>query len=73
MDHDQFFKRLMHLFLREFIELFFADWVGRFDFTRVEWLEQELFPDEKQEDHNGTAGIQEVLPVLPEAPRAQGD
>src|SRR5207237_5165694 len=45
VDHDQFFKRLMHLFLREFVDLFFADWVGRFDFAQVEWLEQEVFPD----------------------------
>ena len=35
VDHDQFFKRMMHLFLREFFELFFAEMVSRFDFDRV--------------------------------------
>jgi hypothetical protein len=30
--------------------------------------EPQLFVDEEQEDHYGTAGIEEILPALPEAP-----
>lgn len=44
-DHDQLFKELLHEFFREFIELFFPDWVDRFDFAHVEWLDKELFSD----------------------------
>jgi Domain of unknown function (DUF4351) len=64
VDHDQFFKRLMHLFLREFFELFFADWVDRFDFKRVEWLEQEVFPDPPR----GAKRVVDVLAKLPTVP-----
>jgi hypothetical protein len=28
----------------------------------------QLFFDEEQEDHDGTAGNEEILPALPEAP-----
>jgi hypothetical protein len=64
MDHDQFFNRLMHLFLREFMELFFPDWVDRFDFDRVEWLEQEVFPDPPK----GEKRVVDVLAKLPTIP-----
>lgn len=64
MDHDQFFKRMMHLFLREFFELFFADLVSRFDFDRVEWLEQELFRDPP----HGEKRVVDILARLPTVP-----
>jgi hypothetical protein len=35
--------------------------------------EPQLRNDEEQEDDTGTPGIQEVLPPLPLAPRAQGN
>jgi hypothetical protein len=35
--------------------------------------EPELFRHQKQENYHGTAGNEEVLPVLPEAPAAQGN
>jgi hypothetical protein len=35
--------------------------------------EPELFGHEEQEDHHGAAGNEEILPVLPEAPAAQGN
>jgi hypothetical protein len=35
--------------------------------------EPELFEYQKQEDHHGTAGDEQVLPSLPEAPAAQGN
>lgn len=64
MDHDQFFKRMMHLFLREFFELFFVDWLNRFDFDRVEWLEQEVFPDPPR----GEKRVVDILAKLPTIP-----
>jgi hypothetical protein len=33
----------------------------------------ELFGHQEQEDHYGAVGDEEVLPVLPEAPAAQGN
>lgn len=44
-DHDQRFKTLLKELLPEFFELFFADWAERFDFSSVEWLDKEVFPD----------------------------
>jgi hypothetical protein len=35
--------------------------------------ESELFGHQEQEDHHGTVGDEEILPVLPEAPAAQGN
>src|SRR5947209_2331830 len=45
MDHDQLFKTLLRTFFLEFFELFFPDWAARFDFTRIEWQDKELFLD----------------------------
>lgn len=61
MDHDQFFKRLMHLFLREFFDLFFPQWLDRLDISRVEWLEQEVFPDPPR----GEKRVVDILAKLP--------
>jgi hypothetical protein len=44
-DHDQRFKVLIREFLSEFITLFFPEWAKRFDFTRIEWLDKEVFLD----------------------------
>jgi hypothetical protein len=44
-DHDQRFKVLIREFLSEFLSLFFAEWAKRFDFTRIEWLDKEVFLD----------------------------
>jgi hypothetical protein len=33
----------------------------------------ELQQNEEQADDDGTSGIQEILPVLPQAPAASGD
>ncbi len=38
----------MQTFLREFIELFFPAWAARFDWSTIEWLEQEAFLDPPQ-------------------------
>jgi hypothetical protein len=45
MDHDQRFKTLLQTFFPEFFQLFFPDWAERFDFSTVEWLDTEVFPD----------------------------
>jgi hypothetical protein len=47
-DHDQRFKNLLREFFAAFFELFFPQWAARFDFSRVEWLEQEVFSDPPQ-------------------------
>ncbi len=44
-DHDQRFKVLLKAFFAEFFQTFFPAWADRFDFARVEWLEQEVFTD----------------------------
>jgi hypothetical protein len=44
-DHDQRLKTLIVEFFREFLSCFFPDWAGRFDYTDIEWLPQEVFPD----------------------------
>jgi hypothetical protein len=35
--------------------------------------EPELLGHQEQEDHHGATGDEEILPVLPEAPTAQGN
>lgn len=44
-DHDQRFKRLLRAFFEEFLQLFFSTWAARFDFSSVEWLDKEVFPN----------------------------
>jgi hypothetical protein len=48
MDHDQRFKTLLREFFAEFLRLFFAAWADRFDLSRVDWLDKEVFPDPPQ-------------------------
>lgn len=45
MDHDQRFKTLLKRFLGDFFRLFFPEWGAKFDFSSVEWLDTEVFPD----------------------------
>lgn len=45
VDHDQRFKSLLKVFFPEFFQAFFPAWADRFDFPRVDWLEQEVFTD----------------------------
>jgi hypothetical protein len=42
-------------------------------FSMHRMQEPELFGHQEQEDHHGAAGNEEILPVLPEAPAAQGN
>jgi hypothetical protein len=45
MDHDQRWKTLLHEFFEEFLRLFFPEWAKLVDFSQVEWLDTEVFPD----------------------------
>jgi hypothetical protein len=49
-EHDQRFKQLLQEFFPEFLNLFFPQQAARLDFSRVEWLDKELFPDAGQSD-----------------------
>jgi hypothetical protein len=60
-DHDQRFKNLIREFFADFLELFFAEWAARFDCTRVEWLDKEVFPDPPE----GTRSILDLVAKLP--------
>ncbi|HWB07925.1 MAG TPA: DUF4351 domain-containing protein [Pirellulales bacterium] len=46
--HDPRFKRLLQEFFAEFFWLFFPSWAGRFDFSRIEWLDKEIVSDSLQ-------------------------
>jgi hypothetical protein len=47
-DHDQRFKTLRREFFVEFLRLFYPAWAARFDLTRLEWLDKEVFTDPPQ-------------------------
>src|SRR5437016_14186823 len=47
-DHDQRFKTLLREFFADFFYLFFAAWADRFDFSQIEWLDKEVFPEPPQ-------------------------
>ena len=44
-DHDQRWKTLLREFLDEFFRRFFPEWAELLDFSQVEWLDKEVFPD----------------------------
>src|SRR5262245_42613342 len=43
LDHDQRLKVLLKEFFEAFFLAFFPDWAQRFEFTTIDWLDQELF------------------------------
>jgi predicted transposase/invertase (TIGR01784 family) len=45
MLHDPLFKELLREFFREFLEMFYPDVAARLDFTRVTFLDKEVFTD----------------------------
>ncbi|RAU93479.1 transposase [Paenibacillus sp. YN15] len=45
VDHDRLYKELLQTFFREFMELFFAEAAVQLDFSRVEFLSEELVTD----------------------------
>jgi hypothetical protein len=44
-DHDQRWKTLLREFLEDFFRGFFPEWAELLDFSHVEWLDKEVFPD----------------------------
>jgi hypothetical protein len=60
-DHDQRFKVLLREFVDQFFLLFFPELARRFDFTGVEWLDTEAFPDPPQ----GPRRMLDLLARLP--------
>ena len=63
-DHDQRFKNLLLEFFRDFFRLFFPAWAERFDFDRITWLMQEVFPDPP-------TGERRVLDLVAQLPTRQ--
>ena len=43
IDHDQFFKAILHTFLPEFLTLFYPAEAAQLQLDEVHWLEQEQF------------------------------
>lgn len=60
-DHDQRFKNLIREFFADFLQLFFAEWAARFDLTKVEWLDKEVFPEPPE----GSRTIMDLVAKLP--------
>jgi Domain of unknown function (DUF4351) len=61
LDHDQRFKLLLQEFFGEFLELFFPRQAARFDFSKIEWLDKEVFADPPQ----GERGYLDLVAQLP--------
>jgi hypothetical protein len=66
-DHDQRFKAMFKAFLAEFFETFLPAWADRFDFTRVDWLEQEVFTDPPRGERRAVDLVAR-LPLRPGVP-----
>jgi hypothetical protein len=60
-DHDQRFKLLLRQYIDQFFVLFLPEQARLFDFTGVEWLETEAFPDPPQ----GPRRMLDLLARLP--------
>jgi hypothetical protein len=67
VDHDQRFKSLLKAFFAEFFQAFFSAWADRFDFARVDWLEQEVFTDPPRGQRR-SLDLVARLPLLPGVP-----
>jgi hypothetical protein len=66
-DHDQRFKSLLKAFFAEFFQTFFPTWADRFDFARVDWLEQEVFTDPPRGERR-SLDLVARLPLRPGVP-----
>ena len=67
VDHDQRFKSLLKAFFAEFFQVFFPAWAERFDFARVDWLEQEVFTDPPRGERR-SLDLVAHLPLRPGVP-----
>jgi hypothetical protein len=68
-DHDQRFKVLLKEFFAEFLALFFPQQAARFDYSRLEWLDKEVFADPPQ----GEVLIADLVARLPLRAPATGE
>jgi hypothetical protein len=66
-DHDQRFKVLLKAFFAQFFRVFFPAWADRFDFSRVDWLEQEVFTDPPRGERR-SLDLVARLPLRPGVP-----
>jgi hypothetical protein len=66
-DHDQRFKSLLKTFFAEFFQVFFPAWADRFEFSRVDWLEQEIFTDPPRGERR-SLDLVARLPLRPGVP-----
>ena len=66
-DHDQRFKSLLTAFFAEFFQVFFPAWADRFGFSRVDWLEQEVFTDPPRAERR-SLDLVARLPLRPGIP-----
>jgi hypothetical protein len=62
--YDQRLKELIREIIDSFLELILPGWAGRFDFARIEWLQQEVFADPPQ-------GERRILDLVARLPRRQ--
>jgi hypothetical protein len=67
VDHDQRFKSLLKAFFAEFFQVFFPAWAERFDFSRVVWLEHEVFTDPPRGERR-SLDLVTRLPLRPGVP-----
>jgi hypothetical protein len=72
VDHDQRFKPLLKAFFAEFFQVFFPAWADRFDFSRVDWLEQEVFTDPPRGERR-SVDLVARLPLRPGVPPPAAD
>ena len=61
MAHDQLFKDLLRAFFHEFMELFFPEVANRLDFSRVTFLDKEVFTDLPQGKQREADLVAQVL------------
>lgn len=73
MDHDQRFKTLFQQFLPLYAKLFYAHWLAVLDLGRVQWLEQEVFPDPPQGAKLIADLVARVSTLQPVAPMRAGE
>ena len=60
MRHDQRFKEFLHVFLQEFLKLFYPHVEEQLDFKKVEFLDKEVFTDR----HDGSRREADVVAKL---------
>jgi hypothetical protein len=63
-DHDQRLKTAVKSKFSDAIDLLLPEWVPLFDFPKLEWLEQEIFPDPPK-------GARRAIDILAKIPTLQ--